>query len=1108
LSDGTEGKPANDRPGSGVDRRAFLRGGVILGGAAAVDAAFAHARAITGPTGLTGPQSSLIGELQSLLSDSKPTLSLALRRREDFLFLRLDGYNLKRQGQKLVRKLAGHDAYLVVTFEPQHIAEQAYLEPTGHPKPPGRSKALMAYPSRLAFKLPTGVSIPLTVDGLLDWAALTPSLTDTAAYSPFVFRRAIARPGPGGSTPVKVIHAGPPPKIQKPTGVQTAIELPWRLVISPTSGGQWSHPKHVITAAGWTELWHTRLADGSVEPAPDGGPFRAVWNYDVKGNGKPTLSSSNPPAASNSPFRTSLDPHDRWEIVTATSNFKVPGRADAQASKLWLSTRGGFLDSNGEWDSTAFGLAQWKHLATLGRDQYVKVVYKGFLFPFGHRAVYVKVTERMFEKVGSEIVATSRQIQYVVIREPAKSYDPANTFGISHNSRDLPFRSLTITTLRTPPVTTPAFVTGFSENPFVPTLAGKPFLWHFIGTDWIGQQSEFTAPAVFVFQEDGWDAGHAAKVRDKYNGLPATGSIRVGQFTGQEVAFATSHNAGDTNLSVQAITFGAGGGTGGTLKQFKANDQPITYPNVAQAEVTLSAAAQAAGGAPLGTNPVVSYHPDFVVHDFNSTANKGNLFLEIQAASQPALNFAAGSSGGVITPNLQLSGLSRSLGPVAGDVSNILGGTFDPASVFGSSLNATILGGVKLIDLIKLVTGISGDSPTTQAMQIISNTVGASDSGLDRRAFERGHVPTPPVPTKRTTNFHWEPDIVGNNPIVSKDPSATYSFTLDGVVTTDLLHPQNSTFSLTGELKGFVVSLMSNQDSSIEFITITFKELTFKAGSGQKSSVNVDISNIAFDGPLKFIEELEKFMDFSGDGGPKITIEPDGISADLAVALPPISVGIFSLSNIGIDAGFNLPFDGSPARFRFSFSTQDNPFTLSVAIFGGGGFFGIAIGTDGVELIQASFEFGAMAAIDLGVASGSVELVAGIYFSYGELPGSTKTTCVLTGFVKLDGHLSILGIITLSLEFDLSLTYMEPPSSVTGTATLTVSVSVLFFSFSVSVTASKTFGGGSSDSSAGQLRRNGRARAHITGSDTPPNFASQMPDQTTWSTYCGAFASN
>jgi hypothetical protein len=1123
--DGRPDEAAAENGGRGRrTRRAFLAGAGATGGAVALDLVLAQARQITGVPGAT----SIVGELPGLLLNGKPSFTVILRRREDFLLLRIDGYNLVRHGQRLVRELKGRDAFLVVTHQPQHVLEQAFVEPGPTPKSPGKSKALLAYPSRLAFSVPSGKSIPLTVAGLLDWAGLDPSLVAVAAYNPLFIDPDI-NVGPGGITPPGKLHLPKPPKWppKAPTATQTAIELPWHLVISPGTDGNWSHPRDVLQAHGWAELWHTRLAATDAEAAADGGTFRAVWNYDTRGNGKPTLNKSSPPASSSSPFLTSLDSHDRYDIVRSTSDFQISGRQDVEASKLWLSARGGFLDSNVIWENLppSYNLTQWKHLATIGRDQYVKVVLKGFLFPFGHRAVEIVVTERQFEKVGEEIVATSRQISYLVVRQPTKSYDPADTFGIANDSRDLPFRSLTITTLRTPDITKPTFVSGgFSMNPFVPTVGGKPFLWHFIGTDWIGQQVDFTAAAVFVTVPDAFTASLMSKVRNQYNNvLSVSDPVRLGQFTGQEVAFGPSNTPGDTNLQVQTITFGAGAGSGGSLTQFEDADQPISYPNLVQAEVTLSAAEQASGGTPLGKTPVVNYHPTYVndggvnTGGFNTSANKGNVFMEIAAASQPGLNFSGGSSGGVMIPNIQLSGLSRSLGPVAGDVSNILDGTFDPSSVF-SQLNATILGGVKLIDLIKAVTGLSGDSPSAQAMQILYSTVGSPGMEADLRRADRKGLITPPVPTTRTTHFSWSPDIV-ENPIVTKDsdnsspldPAVPFSFNLDGTVTTDLVHPQNSTFKLTGTLMGFDVNLMESSGAA-QFICIQFKELTFTAASGQKSKVTVDIGNVQFLGVLAFIEQLEEFMDFSGDGGPKITIEPDGISADLAVSLPPIEVGVFSLSNIGVDAGFNLPFDGSPARFRFSFATQDNPFTLSVAIFGGGGFFGIAIGTDGVELIQASFDFGAMASIDLGVASGSVQLVAGVYFAYGQIaPPATTLGCILTGFVKLDGSLSILGIITLSLEFDLSLTYEDlgGVSSVTGTATLTVGVSVLFFSFSVSVTATKTFGGGSDGAHS---VHHGSARAHLVphlgGDDTPPTFIDQVPTQAVWNSYCAAFATD
>jgi hypothetical protein len=126
-----------------------------------------------------------------------------------------------------------------------------------------------------------------------------------------------------------------------------------------------------------------------------------------------------------------------------------------------------------------------------------------------------------------------------------------------------------------------------------------------------------------------------------------------------------------------------------------------------------------------------------------------------------------------------------------------------------------------------------------------------------------------------------------------------------------------------------------------------------------------------------------------------------------------------------------------------------------------------------------SLEFGAAISINLGVASGGVSIMAGIYFSLQTVPHKQVQ---LTGFLRADGNLSVLGIIQISMEFYLGFTYLDPGQCY-GTATISVSVSVLFFSVSVSATMTKTFGGGSD-----------------------PDFAAAIT-QGDWDTYCGAFAS-
>ena len=186
-------------------------------------------------------------------------------------------------------------------------------------------------------------------------------------------------------------------------------------------------------------------------------------------------------------------------------------------------------------------------------------------------------------------------------------------------------------------------------------------------------------------------------------------------------------------------------------------------------------------------------------------------------------------------------------------------------------------------------------------------------------------------------------------------------------------------------------------------------------------------------------------------------------------------MGIFSLQNVNLGAVLNLPFTGEPARFRFNFSERHSPFIVTVGIFGGGGFFALALGLDGIETIEASLEFGGNVSLNLGVASGGVYVMAGIYFKY-----QAVDQVQLSGYFRAGGSLSVLGLITVSLEFYLELSYIEKNGSakVWGRASLTVKVEVLFFSTSVSLTVERTFSGSAGDPTFAQMLTPGDWRAY------------------------------
>jgi hypothetical protein len=88
------------------------------------------------------------------------------------------------------------------------------------------------------------------------------------------------------------------------------------------------------------------------------------------------------------------------------------------------------------------------------------------------------------------------------------------------------------------------------------------------------------------------------------------------------------------------------------------------------------------------------------------------------------------------------------------------------------------------------------------------------------------------------------------------------------------------------------------------------------------------------------------------------------------------------------------------------------------------------------------------------VASGSVALSIGIYFTYSASGGAT-----LSGVVQLSGQVELIGIVTVSIIMHLSLTWEITAGAVQGTATLRVGISVCGFGVSIPVTVSKSFGG-------------------------------------------------
>ncbi len=240
-----------------------------------------------------------------------------------------------------------------------------------------------------------------------------------------------------------------------PSSSVTALELPYRLVMSPIGDARWQHASRPIVRHGRTELWHTRL---NIPAASDGeGPaqVRALWSPDYEQPMTP-------------PFTMSLDEVDRQFLVKLMGDWtQRAGRRPFQprpstAHRLHLSSLGALIDVEGTWDPRPdqVDLEQWRHLASLGRDHYVRVVYAGYLVPFGHAASLVKVTERVFESLGSDPnarIAVLRQRFFILVRQHVRGYVPLRP-DHELKGRNFPFTEVEILTRVTPDLLKPAWI--------------------------------------------------------------------------------------------------------------------------------------------------------------------------------------------------------------------------------------------------------------------------------------------------------------------------------------------------------------------------------------------------------------------------------------------------------------------------------------------------------------------------------------------------------------------------------------------------------------------------------------------------------------------------
>ncbi|MGM5000119.1 hypothetical protein AB8A05_15405 [Tardiphaga sp. 538_B7_N1_4] len=710
---------------------------------------------------------------------------------------------------------AKFDHKLLVEFPPQHISEEAIrtqlgigstpvknldfhdrtLPPTsGIPNKPQDDfppvvKARLSGPTRLVFREKDPVRKALSVRTLTDWKGLAQVVSERAMRTDTPLEKQLEVVGIDKSTSraealVKIIQS-----IRPPRDDETAIEFPYRLILSPDDRAQWITPQRPLGALNTpTLLWNARL-----NLSKGGQSVRAVWARDIlldflRGN-LPADNVENRSESNEPPFVQSLSRSDRRELVTLSSVYGLPALQRVVLDKdkalnnalnpgsptpipptrdpaggvqpfpanigLWkydgkrrvpvpdegiyvpkplaladlsLTAMGATFVGEGQWEPPSpivlpfdvnlpdidhnwrpsLRLERWNHRAVLGRDIYVEVAYKGFLFPIGHRASLLKVSERRFFPHPETKKTTAYLIQrlFIVVGKREKNF-PA--LGQPFDGRPWPAHLVTMAAGRTPDLKDPEErgnqqVNGrllFNDASGAP-LNGLVF-WPRIGAcsdaTNLGADGNIiaadkkevafqfrkdedtqpiSAPLLFIDNVAAHEPSTMQAVLDYYRKtLPDGSPLRQATHGSVRRRYAPPVKDGETELDTQSWDLSATGryiaadATKGVAESFAVDgmmegaDQPPFYPVIRTTNIKVQSVDRMIG-TPAGSM-TAAFNESYVRHGFAPDQNPSELFLDVLS---PAiyLNFAgAGDAvGGLAKPNARLVALSRKFGPVGG----------------------------------------------------------------------------------------------------------------------------------------------------------------------------------------------------------------------------------------------------------------------------------------------------------------------------------------------------------------------------------------------------------------------------------------------------------
>jgi hypothetical protein len=406
-----------------------------------------------------------------------------------------------------------------------------------------------------------------------------------------------------------------------------------------------------------------------------------------------------------------IEPGDEFPVLDADDAQAIQRPQQLRVHELWLSALGGslihdtqFLPSAGANDLwggkifDGFSIERWRAEIVLGRDIVGEVVYKGYLFPLGHRASLVKLTERLFlrsETLGVKAVLVQRI--FVRVGRKTQAY-PA--VGQPFDGRLWCARDVTILTVQTPdlqdPYKDPNDPTHDPENPVGGriSLGGAPGLafWPRVNEtdeglvkfDFTIDGAETSMPLIFVDNIAATNGASLKVLVETYRRWePWTNSRRTVALRDQNIRYAQETKTGDCTLKTRSLVVSVHGRLQPTLTSqwngdltaydttaiLEGAEQPPFYPSMEKATARLEHVERFSGGTPRPVD--VQYDGRYVRFGFPvktadpaQQTNPLEIFLNLRTCIAMSMGKNGDRSGAVGRPDSNIVAIGRGNGPI------------------------------------------------------------------------------------------------------------------------------------------------------------------------------------------------------------------------------------------------------------------------------------------------------------------------------------------------------------------------------------------------------------------------------------------------------------